>query len=176
MKCCLECGKEIIGGDYRKKFCNSSCAAKYNNKRRKKKPPKLCKFCGEELSERRKTYCNNRCQRDYQFEYAKKMVLANRGHLLPGRNKDRLLKRILVSIYGNKCMRCGWAEVNPHTGRTPIQIEHKDGHWENCDFDNLELLCPSCHSLTPTYGGANKGNGRPWRRKYKNRYAKKMSS
>ena len=29
---CLYCGKEIIGGDSRKKFCNSSHAASYNNK------------------------------------------------------------------------------------------------------------------------------------------------
>lgn len=32
---CLNCGKEIISGDYRKKFCDSSCAASYNNKQRK---------------------------------------------------------------------------------------------------------------------------------------------
>lgn len=32
---CLNCGKEIDGKDrFRKKFCNSSCAAKYNNKQR----------------------------------------------------------------------------------------------------------------------------------------------
>ena len=35
---CLNCGKQIISGDYkRKKFCNSSCAASYNNKKRRKK-------------------------------------------------------------------------------------------------------------------------------------------
>ena len=26
--------------------------------------------------------------------------------------------------------------------------------------ENLTLLCPNCHSLTPTYRGANKGNGK----------------
>lgn len=31
---CLNCGKEIVFGDYRKKFCDSSCAASYNNKQR----------------------------------------------------------------------------------------------------------------------------------------------
>lgn len=31
----MQCGKEIIGKDrFRKKFCDSSCAAKYNNKQR----------------------------------------------------------------------------------------------------------------------------------------------
>ena len=33
-KLCKFCGKEIIGGDNRKKFCNNSCAASYNNKKR----------------------------------------------------------------------------------------------------------------------------------------------
>lgn len=30
--------------------------------------------------------------------------------------------------------------------------------------ENLLLLCPNCHSLTSTYKGANKGNGRPGRK------------
>ena len=30
--------------------------------------------------------------------------------------------------------------------------------------ENLTLLCPNCHSLTPTAKGANKGNGRYYRR------------
>lgn len=36
---CLQCGKEIISYDKRKKFCNNSCAASFNNKgvRRNKK-------------------------------------------------------------------------------------------------------------------------------------------
>lgn len=35
MNSCLQCGKEIPEG---KKFCNSSCSAKYNNSRRVRKP------------------------------------------------------------------------------------------------------------------------------------------
>ena len=41
---CLYCGKEIIEGDSRKKFCNHSCAASYNDKlyvKRKKKHKKM---------------------------------------------------------------------------------------------------------------------------------------
>lgn len=34
---CLHCGKKIEGGDYRKKFCNRSCAAIYNNTHKPKK-------------------------------------------------------------------------------------------------------------------------------------------
>ena len=53
---------------------------------------------------------------------------------------------------------------NHVTGRVPVQIDHKDGDWMNHKKDNLEVLCPNCHSLTPTYMGLNKGHGRPHRR------------
>lgn len=32
--------------------------------------------------------------------------------------------------------------------------------WTKIDINNLILLCPNCHSLTPTYKALNKGNGR----------------
>jgi 5-methylcytosine-specific restriction endonuclease McrA len=35
-----------------------------------------------------------------------------------------------------------------------------DGDATNNKEENLTLLCPNCHSLTPTYRGANKGNGK----------------
>ena len=31
-------------------------------------------------------------------------------------------------------------------------------------IENLKILCPNCHSLTPTFGALNKGNGRELRR------------
>ena len=59
-------------------------------------------------------------------------------------------------------------ETNKHTGNIPLEIEHKDGNYANNSEDNLELLCPNCHSLTATYKGANRGNGRKARNKYYN--------
>ena len=77
---CLNCGKEIKNG---KKFCNSSCAAKYNNKNRKlteetkkkisnslKRPKKekiqyecVCLQCGNTfLSQKQDAkYCSSKC-------------------------------------------------------------------------------------------------------------------
>jgi len=71
----------------------------------------------------------------------------------------------LVETYGKKCMKCGWDEVHPITKNIPIELEHKDGNSENHSLNNLELLCPNCHSLTPTYKSLNKGNGRHKRMK-----------
>jgi 5-methylcytosine-specific restriction endonuclease McrA len=62
-------------------------------------------------------------------------------------------------------MECGWNKMNSYTGKIPIQLEHIDGNSENNELSNLKLLCPNCHTLTPTWGGANKGNGRKNRRK-----------
>jgi len=50
--------------------------------------------------------------------------------------------------------------INPYTGNVPLEIEHKDGDAYNNDPDNVTLICPNCHSLTKTYRGANRGNGR----------------
>ena len=70
-------------------------------------------------------------------------------------------------------MECNWNMVNQTTGLVPIQLEHIDGDSDNNDLKNLKLLCPNCHSLTPTFGALNK-NGRDSKRKrYRKEWRKK---
>ena len=52
------------------------------------------------------------------------------------------------------------SQVNPYTNTIPLEIDHIDGNCENSYEHNWDLLCPNCHSLTQTYRGANRGNGR----------------
>ena len=59
-------------------------------------------------------------------------------------------------------MCCGITEWN--NKKIVLELEHKDGNSENNDLVNLELLCPNCHSQTPTYKAKNKGKGRHSRR------------
>lgn len=68
--------------------------------------------------------------------------------------------------YQCKCSICGWCEENPYSHTIPLEVEHIDGNFQNNKEDNLTILCPNCHSLTSTYKGANKGNGRNIRKKY----------
>ena len=70
------------------------------------------------------------------------------------------VKAYLMKKYNNKCSVCGWGETNPYTGTIPLEVEHIDGNPYNTSPDNVTLLCPNCHSLTKTYRGANRGNGR----------------
>lgn len=66
----------------------------------------------------------------------------------------RLIKRMIEEGYKeNKCERCGitdWMGM-PLT----LQLHHKDGNHYNNQFDNLEILCPNCHTQTDTYGAKN---------------------
>jgi hypothetical protein len=75
------------------------------------------------------------------------------------------VRRYLLEKIGEHCEMpdCGWDKRNPVTGKVPLTVSHKDGDWRRSTEDNLELICPNCHSLTPTYGNLNKGRGRPRR-------------
>jgi hypothetical protein len=75
----------------------------------------------------------------------------------------RFPRRYLVEKFGEQCSRCGWNERHPRTGRIPLEVEHIDGDWRNNTPANLTLLCPNCHSLTPTFRALNRGRGRPMR-------------
>ena len=55
--------------------------------------------------------------------------------------------------------------MNPFTEKFPLTVHHIDGDCRNNKEDNLELLCPNCHSLTGTYGAANKNSTRTYRYK-----------
>lgn len=73
------------------------------------------------------------------------------------------IRRYLLDKAQNKCSLCGWSKKNKITGKIPLQIDHIDGNSKNNRPENLRVLCPNCHSLTPTFGALNKGKGRGWR-------------
>ena len=161
IKYCINCSNKITtrSGEL---FCGRSCSAIYNNKKRKE--VKNCINCGTELNCNQKKYCSNVCN----GEHIRKLFfeqIENGDTTLNSKN----YKNYMVFKYGEKCMECGWSETNKYSGKIPIELEHIDGNSYNNNLDNLKLLCPNCHSLTPTYKGLNSGNGRHKRReRYKN--------
>jgi hypothetical protein len=82
------------------------------------------------------------------------------GTYAPQKQLRHGVRKYLIEKFGERCARCGWAERHPTTGRVPLEVEHIDGNWKNCAEDNLTVLCPNCHSLTPTFRNLNRGNGR----------------
>lgn len=169
---CPVCGKDIFSSN---RFCSHSCAAIYSNRKRTgfkgiKKEVRVCKNCGKIIKGKSIGFCNIKCSSSFRHKEFIDLWLDNKisGNTSAGMSKH--IKKYLIDVYGNKCSLCGWSEVNIVTGKVPIEVDHIDGDWKNNSPDNLRLLCPNCHSLTPTYRGLNKGKGNSY---YKNRYSKK---
>jgi hypothetical protein len=113
-----------------------------------------------------KEFCNYKCHKKFQLD--KFIAKWKNGEEQKSVNVSGYIRRYLFAKHNNSCSECGWSKINQHTGKIPLEIDHVDGNYKNNIEENLRLICPSCHSLTPTYKGANKG-GRD-RRKYKSRY------
>lgn len=128
----------------------------------------VCLTCGKSISRRNSKFCSNRCQVTYQRnQYINKWLNGEVDGTKCHNIVSNYVRHYLLEINNGKCCRCGWGEINSFTGTSPLEIHHKDNDPTNNTFDNLEVLCPNCHSLTSTWKGANKGKGskRVYRRK-----------
>lgn len=71
---------------------------------------------------------------------------------LTNRLKKRLIKE---GIKEDKCESCGLVDIwngKPIT----LQLDHINGINYDHRLENLQILCPNCHSQTDTYCGRNK--------------------
>ncbi len=128
---------------------------------------KQCENCNTEIISKWSStskggkYCSIVCQQAKQhkdyitrwkegLENGRKGLVQTSGHI----------RKYLFEKYNSQCARCGWGAVNPVTGKTPLEINHINGDWKDNTETNLELICPNCHSLEPTFRALNKGKGR----------------
>jgi 5-methylcytosine-specific restriction endonuclease McrA len=108
---------------------------------------KHCLRCEKSLSDSDSLYCSRQCSWDSQ-------VLDH--WFKTGEIKGSAVRDYLIAESNGACSECGWAMVNKSTGQVPLQIDHIDGDRTNNWKDNLRVLCPNCHSLTPTFGALNR--------------------
>lgn len=66
------------------------------------------------------------------------------------------LKLIKDGIKQDLCESCGNAYWLGK--KLPLELHHKDGDHYNNELDNLEILCPNCHSISGNNSGAAIGN------------------
>lgn len=118
-----------------------------------------CLYCGKLKTFRPKQstgkYCSNACQQAYQYD--RRIEKWKAGEEI---YEDTIKKYLADKKEG--CYTCGLTEWRgkPIT----LELEHIDGNSSNNKEENLELICPNCHSQTDTYKGKNKGKGRHSRR------------
>lgn len=137
---------------------------------RMKPHSKFCKNCGKSIvyknNGHHNIYCNTTCQKDMEY---KQYIIKWLNKEVSGNTRSAIsdnVRKWLFEKSAYKCEKCGWDKINESTHKCPLTVHHKDGNNKNTVPENIEALCPNCHSLTSTYGGLNKGHGR------RNRYTK----
>lgn len=165
-----------------RKYCSRSCAATVNGRlypkrgdgtKTRPRTPRVrtfCEICSEPTSSRwGNRFCSTACHRVSKYDhYIAEWKAGERSGGTDTSGISPTIRRYIFEKYDNKCSCCGWNEVNPHTGKIPLQVDHINGNPNDHREENLRLICPNCHSLTSTFGALNKGSGRAYRRK---RYA-----
>lgn len=156
-KCSL-CEKELEYNKRYNKYCGSSCAATANNIKRTAKAsvPKASVTTKSKPVYKPKHKGVPAAVVD--FEFMKKLKKAKKDRRLLDCNWDSISwekkrERVILEQFG-KCNHCG---ITVWQGkRITLEIDHIDGNNKNNERDNLEGLCPNCHSITDTWRGRNK--------------------
>jgi DNA-directed RNA polymerase subunit RPC12/RpoP len=146
---CSDCEKEFSSA--RKLIGHKSVhrvGGRYSVSRKKPKNNIVheCVYCSVTFLHRHSSdnkYCSIKCKNDYVWDNITKPRL-EKG--LGGGGIHRYLKE----TRGDKCQECGQPSV--HNGKPlTLQVDHIDGNSDNDLLDNLRLLCPNCHTQTPTH-------------------------
>jgi hypothetical protein len=161
----MQCNKlipnqESIAHKYQKRFCDSSCSAKYNNTKRKykKQPKSKCLNCDKETKYSTTKFCSHQCSGDFRAKQAYKTNIEKykAGELT---NRNRIYS-FLVEEFGNICNICQLDGNNWNGKPIRLWVDHIDGNATNNSPSNFRLLCPNCESQTDFCRGKNYGNGR----------------
>jgi len=144
---CIKCNNEHSGSFGSGKYCSKACA---NSRVRTDEVKKKIS-----IGVRKNQYWND-------AEWKAKIAKANKSPEKAAKVKETWkskrdydtahiwsIKKWLKEERDNKCEECGVKEWNGK--RLPMEVDHIDGNTNNNNVDNLKVLCPNCHSQTPTW-------------------------
>lgn len=181
---CENCDKEIIDN---KRFCTIKCARSFSTKSagvernkkisktlrgksKKSRPPPVhkhfCQFCDKGFVKHTSLgghirHCRlnpSSTLKENKREKEKEELLLLEYDKIPA----SLQREKIFREQQGKCNQCGLSEWLGQ--QIILELEHKSGdHYDN-SRENVELLCPNCHSLTNTWRGRNKNKGKSGKR------------
>jgi hypothetical protein len=162
---CKKCGIKFTGRRCDESiFCGRSCSASYTNGEvpKRKKITNNCKECGGTCSRRAAKFCSNVCYQKHRLFHNLTLWLDGKieGHCGQNLSVRGWVRGYLKESRGSACSLCGWDEVHPVDGKSLTEIDHIDGDAANSIPENLRILCPNCHSMTPTFRARNKNSPR----------------
>ena len=102
-------------------------------------------------------FCSNQCQQDKRHaDYIEGWL---EGTITGGSsyNLSAHVRRHLLKEANYKCSQCGWGKTNPHTNSIPLEIDHINNDPFDHSPENLQVLCPNCHSLKTIPPSKSKG-------------------
>jgi len=149
---CKKCDKEFEPLKGLVNYCSLEC----RNSRSWSEEDKKKKSISAKLSEK-VMIANRNKPEDYWEKIGEIRKENHRKQILESNYEDLSFESLRFRILyeqEKKCNKCG---LNSWLGQELIlELEHKDGDNKNNERNNLEMICPNCHSLTETWRGRNK--------------------
>jgi len=110
-----------------------------------------CKHCNVEFtwfpSQQSGTFCSRQCSGAYYSN------LNRKNRLRENTDFQKSTRKYVLEIKGEHCECCGISEWQG--AKLTLQIDHINGNRRDNRIENLRVLCPNCHSQTPTFNSKN---------------------
>lgn len=134
------------------RFCSKKCARSFSTKNKRKT---INKKISDRLKGRKKTAEEIQSLKDAWIKRkpSKKRLDNSEFFVLNSKNNNQKIKARLfeTKIKDYVCEECDIKDYNnkPIT----LQLHHINGNKKDNRLENLQILCPNCHSQTANYAG-----------------------